>query len=315
MDSAAAARRHRAYVRQCTLRFPVGCRGIGLHSGADINLLLKPGRPGSGIVVRRTDVVNGGSVIPISWRHVAGSRMATTVGNEYGVSISTIEHLMAALAGCGVDNAVVEVDAAEIPVMDGSAAPFVAMIERAGIVEQDALRQAIKVLRPIEVGDAAKSMSIRPADEFRVSFEIDFDEPAIRRQSRTITLVGDAFKNEIARARTFGFEHEVDQLRRSGLARGGSLENAVVISRGAILNEGGLRYDDEFVRHKILDCIGDLYLAGAPILGHVFAFRSGHAMTHALLDALFADDRAWCYTPVPASAYSAPRVWQIAANS
>jgi UDP-3-O-[3-hydroxymyristoyl] N-acetylglucosamine deacetylase len=300
------------------LRSPVGCRGIGLHSGTDINLLLKPARPGTGIVVRRTDVANGGSIIPITWRNVAGSRMATTIGNHYGMSISTIEHLMAAFAGCGIDNAVVEVDAAEVPVMDGSAAPFVAMIERAGVVEQNAPRRAIKVLRPVEVGDATKNMSIHPAEEFRVSFEIDFDEPAIRRQSKSIALEGDAFKNEIARARTFGFEHEVDQLRRSGLALGGSLENAVVISRGAVLNEGGLRYEDEFVRHKILDCVGDLYLAGGPILGHVFGFRSGHALTHALLKALFADDGAWCWTAPPADACAPPLGWparQIAANS
>jgi UDP-3-O-[3-hydroxymyristoyl] N-acetylglucosamine deacetylase len=285
--------------RQQTLRSAISCRGIGLHSGAEIDLLIRPGRPGTGIVVRRTDVLNGGATIPVSWRNVAGSRMATTVGNEYGVTVSTIEHLMAALAGCGVDNAVVEVDAAEIPVMDGSAAPFVALIERAGLVEQNAPRQAIQILRPVQVGDATKNMSIHPSPVPRISFEIDFGESAIRRQSRTVTLDSETFRNGIARARTFGFEHEVDQLRRSGLARGGSLDNAVVISAGGILNKGGLRYDDEFVRHKILDCIGDLYLAGAPILGHVFGYRSGHAMTHALLKALFADDVAWRFVAAP----------------
>jgi UDP-3-O-[3-hydroxymyristoyl] N-acetylglucosamine deacetylase len=265
-----------------------------------VNLVLRPAKPNSGIVVRRTDVANGGGLISLTWRNIVGSRMATTVGNEYGATVATVEHLMAALAGCGVDNALVDVDAAEIPVMDGSAAPFVALIERAGSVEQNAVRRAIRVLRPIEVGDATKNLSVHPAPEFGVSFEIDFDEPSISRQKKSVTFDNGAFKHEIARARTFGFEHEVAQLRRNGLALGGSLENAVVISRGAVLNEGGLRYDDEFVRHKILDCVGDLYLAGAPIIGRVRGFRSGHALNHALLQALFADEAAWCYTFPPA---------------
>jgi UDP-3-O-[3-hydroxymyristoyl] N-acetylglucosamine deacetylase len=315
-SGAASAGFKRVPERQRTLRSAVGCRGVGLHSGAEVNLVLRPARPNAGVVVRRTDLVNGGGIIPLVWRNVVGSRMATTVGNEYGATVATVEHLMAALAGCGVDNVTVEIDAGEIPVMDGSAAPFVTLIERAGLIEQNAVRRAIRVLRPIAVGDETKSLSVHPAPEFGISFDIDFDEPTISRQRMSVTLENGAFKHEIARARTFGFEHEVAQLRRSGLALGGSLENAVVISRGAVLNEGGLRYDDEFVRHKILDCVGDLYLAGAPIVGRVRGFRSGHALNHALLQALFADEAAWCYTLL--SAGPAEADWsdrRAAANS
>ncbi len=258
-------------------------------------MTLHPAEAGTGIVFRRTDVSGQERTIAASWENVVDTRMATTIGNADGVTVSTIEHLMAALAGCGVDNAVVEIDAPEVPVMDGSSAPFVFLIECAGVTEQAAPRLAIRIDKTISVGDGRKALTIVPDEAFSVSFEIDFDSAAIAQQHLSLRLVNGTFKTEIARARTFGFAHEVEAMRQAGLARGGSLDNAVVISGGTVLNGDGLRYGDEFVRHKILDCVGDLYLAGAPIIGEVRAVRSGHALNHHLLTALFADDNAWSY--------------------
>jgi UDP-3-O-[3-hydroxymyristoyl] N-acetylglucosamine deacetylase len=209
--------------------------------------------------------------------------------------------LAAALAGCEIDNVLIEVDGPEIPIMDGSSAPFVFLIECAGTVEQSAVRTAVKILKPVTVGDETRSLSILPAKEFSLAFEIDFDSSAIDRQERTFQRIGADFKSDIARARTFGFDHEVEALRSAGLARGGSLDNAVVVSGDKILNEGGLRFDDEFVRHKILDCVGDLYLAGGPVIGEVIASKSGHALNNALLRAVFADDDAWVRIDAPQS--------------
>lgn len=280
-----------------TVKEPVGCSGVALHSGVDAALRLLPARAGSGIVLRRTDIANGGAIIPVSWENVVSSQLATTVGNGYGVTVSTVEHLMAALAGCEIDNVVVEVDGSELPIMDGSAAPFVDLIERAGVVEQDAPRRAIQILSPIMVRDNKKSLSLVPGDGFSIRFDIDFEASSIARQELSIAPVNGTFKSDIARARTFGFAEDVDRLRSAGLALGGSLDNAIVISGNQIVNQGGLRYKDEFVRHKILDCMGDLYLAGAPIIGHVRGSRSGHALNHELLRALFEQQDAWRYTP------------------
>ena len=230
------------------------------------------------------------------------TQLATTVGNDHGATVSTVEHLVAALAGCEIDNVLIEVDGPEIPIMDGSAAPFVFLIECAGTTEQSAHRKAIKILKPITVGDDTRSLSILPSEEFSLDFEIDFDSSAIDRQERAFQRVGANFKLDIARARTFGFEQEVDALRNAGLALGGSLDNAVVVSGDTILNEGGLRFDDEFVRHKILDCIGDLYLAGGPVIGEVIASRSGHELNNRLLRAVFADDDAWTQVDAAAQA-------------
>lgn len=280
-------------IKQKTLKTAIGCTGIALHSGRTVKLNLVPAEPDTGIRIRRTDLVNGASEIFVRWDKVVDTRLATTVGNDYGTRVSTIEHLMSALSGCEIDNLVIEVDGPEIPVMDGSAAPFVFLIECAGVVEQDAARKAIKVLKPVKVGDDRRSVTVLPAADFSLDFEIDFDSAAIARQEYSFQNFAGDFKAEIARARTFGFEQEVDALRNAGLALGGSLDNAVVVSGSRILNVGGLRYQDEFVRHKILDCIGDLYLAGAPIIGAVHACRSGHETNNALLRALFADDSAW----------------------
>ena len=284
--------------RQKTLEAPIGCTGVGLHSGQRISMILHPAAPDTGVVFRRTDL-DGAPSVPVRWDRVVDTRMATTIGNDDGVRIGTVEHLMAALAGCEIDNVVVELDGPEVPVMDGSAAPFVFLVECAGTVEQASPRRAIEVLKRIEVGDAERQVSIAPGPVFEVSVEIDFDDRAIARQSYGARIVNGTFKSEIARARTFGFAEDVTALRKIGLARGGSLDNAIVISDGQVLNVDGLRYEDEFVRHKVLDCIGDMYLAGAPLIGRVHGVRSGHTLHHRLLEALFADAEAWRFVDAP----------------
>jgi len=290
-------------VRQKTLKSAIHCRGVGLHNGLPVSMILRPAAPDTGIVFRRTD--RGGAEIAADWRHVVESPLCTTVDNGEGLSVATIEHLMAALAGLEIDNAVIELDGDEVPAMDGSAAPFVFLIECAGIVEQNAPRRALKILKTIRVTDGASAASLTPGDGFSVSFEIDFASRAIRRQTITIGLDADSFRGELAPARTFGFLAEVDALRAAGKALGGSLENAVVIGDDRVLNAEGLRFDDEFVRHKALDAIGDLYLAGAPIIGRFRGVRSGHALNRRLLGALFADRTAWTMTRMTgAPAYS-----------
>lgn len=282
-----------APVKQHTLKRPIHCSGVGLHSGNRVSMRLVPAAVNSGITFVRTDPRGGQGEIPARWTHVVDTRMCTVIGDGRGVNVGTVEHLMAALRGCGVDNVRVEIDGPEVPIMDGSAAPFVFLVECAGLAEQGAVRKAIRVLRPVTVGDARKRASLTPDSRFSFSFEIDFEGPMFRHRVGTATLFNGHFKHNLARARTFGFLHEVEELRRLGLARGGSLENAVVVSGDQVLNEDGLRYEDEFVRHKILDSVGDLYLAGYPILGHFHGWRSGHALNHQLLSALFADTSAW----------------------
>jgi UDP-3-O-[3-hydroxymyristoyl] N-acetylglucosamine deacetylase len=280
-------------VRQKTIKTAIACTGIGLHSGERVRMALRPAEAGTGIVFRRTDVGVDAADIRALWSNVVDTRLCTAIGNRAGTRVATIEHLMAALAGAEIDNLVVELDAAEVPVMDGSAAPFVFLVECAGVVEQDAPRRAIQVLAPVAVGDADRRASLAPAAGFSVDFSIDFESPVIARQRRAVELEPWSFRQEVARARTFGFAHEVAALRKAGLARGGSLENSVVIDGDRVVNEDGLRYEDEFVRHKILDCVGDLYLAGAPLLARVGAERSGHRLNNQLLRALFARRDAW----------------------
>jgi UDP-3-O-[3-hydroxymyristoyl] N-acetylglucosamine deacetylase len=296
--------------QQKTLKVAIHCRGVTLHSGTRVGMTLRPAAPDTGIIFRRSD--RAGAEIKACWRNAIEQPLCTRLDDGEGLSVATIEHLMAALAGLEIDNAVIEIDGPEVPVMDGSAAPFVFLLECAGIAEQDAPRRAIKVLRPITVGESGKSAALTPDDGFSMSFAIDFASDAINRQDITIALDPESFKSDISRARTFGFLHEVDQMRAAGLARGGSLDNAVVISGDQVLNREGLRYVDEFVRHKVLDALGDLYLAGAPILGHFRGVRSGHALNRRLLEALFADPSAWCFTslarrvPTDASWQEAP---------
>ncbi|NKB49435.1 MAG: UDP-3-O-acyl-N-acetylglucosamine deacetylase [Alphaproteobacteria bacterium] len=286
------------YALQQSLKSKISCCGTGLHSGANVSMTLLPAPPNTGIIFRRTDAAGDGLEVAAHVENVVDDRMCTTLGDGKGATIATVEHLMAALSGCGIDNLYVEVDGAELPIMDGSAAPFVFLIECAGIVEQDTPRRAIEILKPVRVEDEDRRAELTPGDNFSVGFEIEFGSNAIGQQDMDVELVNGAFKGELSRARTFGFIEEVDQLRAMGLALGGSLDNAVVVSGDEVLNEDGLRYQDEFVRHKILDCVGDLYLAGAPIMGHFKASRSGHALNHSILRALLADKTAWQYTNV-----------------
>ncbi len=284
-----------AAVRQRTLKNAINCTGIALHAGTKVTMTLRPGEPDSGIVFRRTDIAGGAAIIPATWDHVVDTRMCTMLGNSHGVTVCTVEHVMAALAGCRIDNAVIEVDGPEVPIMDGSAAPFVFLVECAGVVEQDAPRLYIRVLKPVSIVDDGHAVSLTPTvgKGLSASFEIDFDSPLVARQSISIGLTEGVFKDALARARTFGFLTDVERMRAAGLARGGSLDNAVVIGGDRILNEEGLRFADEFVRHKILDVVGDLYLAGGPIIGHFDGVCSGHSANNRLLRALFDDGEAW----------------------
>jgi UDP-3-O-[3-hydroxymyristoyl] N-acetylglucosamine deacetylase len=285
-------------IKQKTLKNSIGCMGIALHSGHKVSMTLKPSEPDSGIVFKRTDISGSGAIIKATWDNVVETTLCTTLGNDNGITIATVEHLMAALSASEIDNALIEVNGPEVPVMDGSAAPFIFLVECAGTVEQERPRRYIRVLKAISIGDNEKSVSIVPSNNFTVDFDIDFESAAVSRQSYSISMVGENFKNEVSRARTFGFLHEVEALRAAGLAKGGSLENAVVVSGDKIINEDGLRYDNEFVRHKILDAVGDLYLAGGGIIGHFHGVCSGHEATNNLLRALFADKDAWCYDNV-----------------
>lgn len=296
-------------LRQRTLKTSIGCSGIGLHSGAKIAMVLHPAEIDTGIRFRRTDIAGQGAIIEAIWSNVGDTRMNTCLVNQAGITVGTVEHLLSALAGSGIDNCLIDISGAEVPVMDGSAAPFLFLIECAGTVEQEVPRRAIRVLKRVAVTDGDKMASLAPAPGFSLKFEIDFAAKAIARQEFFVTMSKGAFKSEVSRARTFGMEQEVAYLRANGLARGGSLDNAVVIdSTGTkVLNDDGLRYGDEFVRHKILDAVGDLYLAGAPLIGQFHGIRSGHALNNQLLRALFADQTAWTYTTIaPGSALAMP---------
>ena len=275
---------------QKTLKSSIECSGIGLHSGDKISMTLHPADVNNGITFRRSDIHGGGAEIKASFDNVRDTRLCTTIGDENGVGVSTVEHLMAALAGAGVDNAIIDVSGGEVPIMDGSAAPFMFLIDCAGLIEQDAPKRVVRVKKPVVVSEGGKSASLVPSDDFSIDFEIDFDSPAVQRQSMRVDMVDGVFKSELSRARTFGFMHEVEALRAAGFAKGGSLDNAVVVSGSEVLNEDGLRFDDEFVRHKILDAVGDLYLAGGTIAGHFSGVCTGHSLNNKLLRALFADE-------------------------
>jgi UDP-3-O-[3-hydroxymyristoyl] N-acetylglucosamine deacetylase len=280
---------------QRTLQAAIECRGIGLHSGDAVTMTLRPAVTDTGIVFRRLDA---GAAIPADWPHAKESALSTVLSNGEGIEIGTIEHLMAALAGAAIDNAVVELDGPEVPIMDGSAAPFLRLIERAGSRIQDAARRAVKILKPVSVSFDGCSAALLPDHGFAMSFQIDFDNPLIGRQDINVTIDRDTFRSELAPARTFGLLDDWPRLKAAGLALGGSLDNAVVISGNRVLNDGGLRFADEFVRHKLLDAYGDLYLAGGPIIGRFRGVRSSHALNRRLLLALFTDPAAWCDTTI-----------------
>ena len=277
---------------QNTLKNPAKLEGVGLHSGSKVSLIINPAPEDYGIVFRRTDVENFDNFIRADYKNVTKTQLGTVISNSQGTLISTIEHLMAALWGLGIDNALVDVSAAEVPIMDGSSDPFIPAIEASGIKKQAANRKQVKVIKEVSVEEEDKFARIIPSDNFSIDLEIDFNSKAIPTQKR-IYSDNTPFKDALGKARTFGFAHEVDYLRSVGLARGGSLDNAIVIKDDKILNQDGLRYEDEFVRHKLLDCIGDFYLAGKRLIGGVKAYKTGHKLNNMLLHRLFSDKTAF----------------------
>jgi UDP-3-O-[3-hydroxymyristoyl] N-acetylglucosamine deacetylase len=280
-------------LRQRTLKSLIGASGVGLHTGQKVKMTLRPAPSDTGIVFRRIDLASPIDV-PARAELVGDTRMASCLVRD-GVRVSTVEHLMSALSGLGVDNAYVDLDAPELPIMDGSASPFVLLIQQAGIEEQAAPKRFLRVMRRVEVRNGDKWARLEPYDGFKLSFSIDFRHPVIERstQSVSVDFAETSYLKEIARARTFGFMHEVEELRESGLALGGGLDNAVVLDEHRVLNAEGLRFADEFIRHKLLDAIGDLYLLGKPLLGAFSAHKSGHALHNRLLRALLADQTAF----------------------
>jgi UDP-3-O-[3-hydroxymyristoyl] N-acetylglucosamine deacetylase len=280
---------------QHTVQGPAIFAGVGVHTGAYVRVSVRPAPAGAGIVFVRTDVADRDNRVPVSAQAVTKTQLGTVIENAAGVQVSTIEHLMAALVMSEIDNAVVELDGPEMPIMDGSSLPFVQILDRAGRRQQDAPRRYIEILDVIEVTDGDKRATLTPADHFEVAFEIAFESRAIGRQRVDLPMDARAFRAELADCRTFGFLHEVEYLRSIGLARGGSMENAVVIEGDRILNPEGLRRPDEFVRHKALDAIGDLFVLGAPILGRFEGVLAGHSVNNLLVRALVANPQAWRY--------------------
>jgi len=280
-------------IRQRTLKNVIRATGVGLHTGEKVYLTLRPAAPNTGIIFRRVDL-DPPVEIPATPDNVGETTLSTTLVRD-GVRISTVEHLLSALAGLGIDNAYIDLNAAEVPIMDGSAGPFVFLIQSAGIEEQNAPKQFIRILRTVSVEEGDKWVRFEPFDGFKVSFAIDFDHPVFqnRGQQAVVDFSTTSFVKEVSRARTFGFMSQIEQLRANNLALGGSLDNAVVVDDYRILNEDGLRYEDEFVKHKILDAIGDLYLLGRSLIGAFYGYKSGHALNNRLLRALLAQEDAW----------------------
>jgi UDP-3-O-[3-hydroxymyristoyl] N-acetylglucosamine deacetylase len=278
---------------QNTLSSPATFTGFGLHSGLPVRMTVRPAAADHGIWFRRLDVADRDPLVPARWDHVTPSRLCTVIENGDGVAVSTIEHVMAALAGSGVHNALIDIDAPEVPILDGSSLAFVAGFLTAGIEAQDRPIRAIRVLKPVEVSEGEAVARLDPADMLEIDFSIDFEDAAIGLQSRRLNMANGAFVRELSDSRTFCRQSDVDAMRERGLALGGTLENAVVFDGDRILSPGGLRHVDEPVRHKMLDAVGDLALAGGPILGRYTGERAGHALTNRLLRALFADPAAF----------------------
>ncbi len=280
-------------IKQRTLKNMIRATGVGLHTGEKVYLTLRPAAPNTGIVFRRVDLPQ-----PVEIKakpdSVGDTRLSSTL-EENGVKVSTVEHLMAALAGLGIDNLYVDLSAAEVPIMDGSASPFVFLLQSAGIEEQNAAKKYIRIKKTVEVHEGDKWVRFEAHNGFRLSFTIAFEHPVFDTSSQSITLdlAQASFVKDISRARTFGFMQDVETLRANGLALGGSMDNAIVMDEYRVLNNDGLRYEDEFVKHKVLDAIGDLYLLGYPLLGAFTAYKSGHALNNRLLRTLLADEEAW----------------------
>jgi len=280
-------------LKQRTLKNIIRATGVGLHTGENVYLTLHPAEPDTGIRFRRSDI-GAAAIVDATPDNVGDTTMSTTL-MQNGIRVSTVEHLMSAFSGLGIDNAMVDVSAAEIPIMDGSAGPFVFLLQSAGIEEQDAWRKYIRVNKPIKVADGDKWASFEPYDGFRVGFTIDFEHPAFKSNVKTAVMEFSttSFIKEVSRARTFGFMKDIELLQKNNLALGGSLDNAIVVDDLKVLNEDGLRYADEFVKHKMLDAIGDLYLLGHNLLGEFNGYKSGHSLNNQLLRALLKDTDAW----------------------
>ena len=280
-------------IKQRTLKNVIRATGVGLHTGEKVYLTLRPAAPDMGIIFRRVDLD-----VPVDIKacpdNVGDTQLSTSLEQD-GVRVSTVEHLLSAFAGLGIDNAYVDVSAPEVPIMDGSAGPFVFLIQSAGVEEQNTAKRFIRIKRKVVVEEAGKRAAFEPFDGFKVAFSIDFDHPAFteRTQSASIDFSSTSFVKEVSRARTFGFLRDIEMLRERELALGGSMDNAIVVDDYRVLNEDGLRYDDEFVKHKILDAIGDLYLLGHSLIGAFSGVKSGHALNNRLLKALLADKMAW----------------------
>lgn len=272
---------------QNTLKSPVVFEGVGLHSGASVRMVLRPASAGHGIWFRRSDIQVGNAMIPALWDVAERSPLCTKLVNEAGVSVSTVEHVMAALAGCGVHNALIEIDGPEVPILDGSAAPFVRGIMARGVRRLAAPVLAFEVLRPVTVERDGARATLLPSDRFELEFHIDFEDQAIGRQSKKLDMRNGTFARELCDSRTFCRQSDIDAMHASGLALGGTLDNAVVVDGDQVVSPGGFRYADEAVRHKMLDAVGDLALAGGPIMGHYVGEKAGHTLTNTLLRALF----------------------------
>ncbi|MBL4828822.1 MAG: UDP-3-O-acyl-N-acetylglucosamine deacetylase [Aliivibrio sp.] len=281
-------------IRQRTLKSIVQTTGVGLHSGRKVTLILRPAAANTGVIYRRTDL-NPPVDFPADPESVRDTMLCTALVNDDGVRISTVEHLNAALAGMGIDNVIIEVDAPEIPIMDGSASPFVFLLQSAGIEILNAAKRFIRIKKPVRIEDGDKWVEIQPFDGFRLDFTIDFDHPAIDADVQNLVLdfSSQSFIRDISRARTFGFMRDIEYLQSQNLCLGGSFDNAIVLDEFRILNEDGLRYDNEFVTHKVLDAIGDLYMCGHSIIGEFKAYKPGHALNNQLLRAVLADQEAW----------------------
>ncbi|MEQ1767171.1 MAG: UDP-3-O-acyl-N-acetylglucosamine deacetylase [Methylotenera sp.] len=282
-------------LKQRTLKKATSATGVGLHNGEKVTLTLRPAAADTGIVFRRVDLPQPNEILATP-DAVHDTRMCSAL-EANGARVATVEHIMSALAGLGVDNVYIDVDASEIPIMDGSSGPFVFLLQEAGVVEQTAAKKFIRVLKTVEVIEGDKWVRFEPYQGFKIDFTIHFNHPVFEHSGCNVKIdfARDSYIKEISRARTFGFMHEVEYLRSNGLARGGSLDNAIVLDEYRVINADGLRYDDEFAKHKVLDAIGDLYMLGHPILGAFFAYKSGHALNNQLIRALLQDESAWEY--------------------
>ena len=281
-------------LNQKTINETISIEGVGLHTGELVNMKINPAGPNAGIVFKRIDLKNNNYVVPGIF-NVSNASFCTTISNEFGVKVSTIEHLMSAMSGLGIDNCYVDVSAPEVPIMDGSAGPFVFLIQSAGIEEQSELKKFIKIKRTIKLEQGDKFVSLEPFNGFKVSYTLLYDHPVYKKytKSASIDFSSTSFVKEVSRARTFGFMHEFEELRNRNLALGASMDNAIAVGDYKVLNEDGLRYEDEFVKHKILDSIGDLYLLGNSLIGEFKGHKSGHALNNALLRMLEVNEDAW----------------------